>query len=622
MLVLRTLCARTSRVTPPIAALLLLLACATAAHAATFTVTDTCDDHDATPGDGQCDNGFGACCLRAAIEEANALTGADTIHFDIPASGVQTITASTGCMAVPCAESALPGITEQLTIDGATQPEASAGAMASWAIGGSASAFVPTWRIKIVAPDVSQTILSIGAADSVIRGLWLHGIMQDEPGNEAALVNTAQPRVTIEANLIETGDLGVLLLAGADDAQVTGNVIYQQRNEGVLTLADSATMAHNWCGLAADGQTAGGTRLEFGCLTTRADDATFTHNLIAGAQTSGIIVENPDEHVPTGTTIEDNVIGLALDGTPLGNREDGITLKAADGVAISGNTVSGNYLHGIDIDPPEFTGGTNVTLTGNLIGVTADGLEAVEFCNIIGQVDGSYSDGGSNTINAHCDTPMPHCCAFDDGTGVGHPGATCVDNVLLASLNQSIENAGGCAGLAAGAFSGASLTADALGSCDGEAPFDGDCVAADTPTPTATPTDTPNPLGCCNVSGAPVGCLDASALPSAPTSLEDCQDALDGELGEGVATAESFNADAMCDPDVVSGVCPPASTPTATDTPTVTDTPTPTSTRTATRTRTPTPTGSWAPSDSGPMKLTPLVFQPLNGTPVVPDRIQ
>jgi hypothetical protein len=65
---------------------------------ATFTVTNSLD------------SGVGS--LRSAIVAANAAAGASTIDFDIPSSGVQTITLLT----------VLPDITAALTIDGTTQP--------------------------------------------------------------------------------------------------------------------------------------------------------------------------------------------------------------------------------------------------------------------------------------------------------------------------------------------------------------------------------------------------------------------------------------------------------------------------------------------------------------------
>src|SRR5215468_7166789 len=60
---------------------LLVLCSASAAHAATFTVTTGNDRADTAPGDGLCvaQGLTAACTLRAAVQEANALAGPDTI---------------------------------------------------------------------------------------------------------------------------------------------------------------------------------------------------------------------------------------------------------------------------------------------------------------------------------------------------------------------------------------------------------------------------------------------------------------------------------------------------------------------------------------------------------------
>jgi uncharacterized repeat protein (TIGR01451 family)/CSLREA domain-containing protein len=50
-------------------------------HAATFLVNTTADTADAVPGNGICADSGGACSLRAAIQEANALAGDDTIQL-------------------------------------------------------------------------------------------------------------------------------------------------------------------------------------------------------------------------------------------------------------------------------------------------------------------------------------------------------------------------------------------------------------------------------------------------------------------------------------------------------------------------------------------------------------
>jgi hypothetical protein len=72
------------------------------ATANTYTVTSTADS--------------GAGTLRQAILDANANPGADTIAFNIVGSGVQTIAPT----------STLPAISDAVTIDGYTQPGASA----------------------------------------------------------------------------------------------------------------------------------------------------------------------------------------------------------------------------------------------------------------------------------------------------------------------------------------------------------------------------------------------------------------------------------------------------------------------------------------------------------------
>jgi CSLREA domain-containing protein len=62
---------------------------APAAAAATFTVNTTADEVDVTPGDGVCLTANGVCSLRAAIQEANAFFGNDTI---IVPPGTYTLT--------------------------------------------------------------------------------------------------------------------------------------------------------------------------------------------------------------------------------------------------------------------------------------------------------------------------------------------------------------------------------------------------------------------------------------------------------------------------------------------------------------------------------------------------
>jgi CSLREA domain-containing protein len=66
------------------------------ALAATFTVNSTADVHDANAGDGICETALGnhVCTLRAAIEEANKLAGADTIALQANAKYLLSLTST------------------------------------------------------------------------------------------------------------------------------------------------------------------------------------------------------------------------------------------------------------------------------------------------------------------------------------------------------------------------------------------------------------------------------------------------------------------------------------------------------------------------------------------------
>ena len=81
-----------------------------------FVVNSTRDEDDAATGNGVCETapGNGQCTLRAAIEEANTVVGAESIIFTIPLS-------DPGCTAGVCTinlGSALPDITDGVTITG------------------------------------------------------------------------------------------------------------------------------------------------------------------------------------------------------------------------------------------------------------------------------------------------------------------------------------------------------------------------------------------------------------------------------------------------------------------------------------------------------------------------
>jgi hypothetical protein len=68
-----------------------LLAVVHPIHATTFDVNDSADAVDTNPGDGSCATAAGKCTLRAAIQEANALAGADEIRLQ-PGEAIYRLT--------------------------------------------------------------------------------------------------------------------------------------------------------------------------------------------------------------------------------------------------------------------------------------------------------------------------------------------------------------------------------------------------------------------------------------------------------------------------------------------------------------------------------------------------
>src|SRR5262249_50652686 len=120
------------------------------------------------------DSGVGS--LRQAIMDANGTAGADLIRFDIPGSGVHTISLM----------SPLPEITEAVTIDGTTQPS---GTIALDGSGAGAGA----------------TGLVIHSGNSVVRGLAINGF------NANGITLDTNGGNLIEGNQIANGAAGIFV---------------------------------------------------------------------------------------------------------------------------------------------------------------------------------------------------------------------------------------------------------------------------------------------------------------------------------------------------------------------------------------------------------------------------
>ena len=169
--------------------------------AGTFTVSNTADS--------------GAGSLRDAITLANTTAGADTIAFNIPGGGVHTIALL----------SALPTITEAVTINGYSQPGAAPNT--------DPNGFNGTLLIELSGTDAGQANgLFITAGNSVVKGLVINRFQGTTSTTGNAITLSTGGGNHIEGNFLGTSadgtsDLGnqdnaIVIESGSNDNQIGG----------------------------------------------------------------------------------------------------------------------------------------------------------------------------------------------------------------------------------------------------------------------------------------------------------------------------------------------------------------------------------------------------------------
>ncbi len=275
-----------------------------------YTVNSTGDEPDAIEGDFSCDVDTSTpgeqCTLRAAIEEANVngTTVPDSIAFNIPGSGVKTISPSTP----------LPTITEPVTIDGYTQPGASPNTKA---VGNNAILLIRLDGLNVASVGGSWG-LRITAANSVVR------------------------------------ELSITRFPGAYGIGLVG--------------ADNNTIAGNFVGITPDGQDGGngsdGLVLSIGASgNTVGGTSPGARNIISGngssfiSSATGVLIHDPGT---TANKVQGNYIGTTKGGTGnLGNTGRGIFTRESgnligdndpsDGLTNAANIIAFNGLDGVDV---------------------------------------------------------------------------------------------------------------------------------------------------------------------------------------------------------------------------------------------------------------------------------
>ncbi|HEX3557712.1 MAG TPA: FG-GAP-like repeat-containing protein, partial [Pyrinomonadaceae bacterium] len=381
-----------------------LLGNCASASGSTFTVNSTGDGADNNPGDDTCNDGTGNCTLRAAIMEANAHAGTDAINFNIAGAGVHTISLA----------SALPGITDPVTIDGYTQPGASRNTLDT---GDNA---VVEIELDGTSAGATASGLSITGGSSTVRGLVINRF-----GSGAG-----------------PGGIGIELNS-------SGNVV-----EGCFigtNASGTAAAANNFDAVAI-----GGTNNLVGGTTAG------TRNLLSGNGRSGVL----DNGGGTGSNnvIRNNLIGTDANGTSAVANGQGIIIFGTSGdtvggnVAGQGNVISGNGLDGVSIDKAVNPANNNSVL-GNLVGTRADGTLALAngrhgifLSNVSDNTVGGTTAAARNVISGNTQSGV----FVEDTGGGGATGNVISGNFIGTNLNGTAAVANGTNGIS---FTGASSNA-------------------------------------------------------------------------------------------------------------------------------------------------------------------
>jgi CSLREA domain-containing protein len=340
------------------------------APAALLVVNSTGDGADALPGDGICDDGTGNCTLRAAIQEANALAGADTINFAL-GTGTPTIAPAT----------TLPDVTGPLTIQGntggATRIEINGAAVVGTDNGlklasGSSGTLIHSLVINRVAGGGAG--LRIESANNTVQDCWI-GLdklgstsVNGNAGGGIVISGAGATGNTIGGSGVGTRNVisnnlaaGVQIDTGAASNKVQGNFIgtYPGANIAAGNTGDGVVIA------------GGATNNEIGGAPST--PGAQPGNVISGNAQNGINVNGSGTN---GNLIDGNLIGLNGPGTgALGNQMNGVYFSAG----ATSNTIGGT------LDAQRNVISANITST-------ADGIElngfAVQLTNVFGNTIG------------------------------------------------------------------------------------------------------------------------------------------------------------------------------------------------------------------------------------------
>jgi CSLREA domain-containing protein len=390
---------------------------------APLTVNDLGDAPDATPGNGVCETAAsnGICTLRAAIQEANALSTCAPLTINFSVAGTINV------------GSALPTITQAVVINAFqginTCPAASLPAAAALQVvlnGGGGAYDGLTFNVTNGGPSAVRGL--------VIQNFGQHGIVSQ--------TTNAANYLTVECNYVGTdaagtgavgnGGPGILLDASPSNV-VQHNLISGNGGFGVYVSGAGASgnmILGNYLGTDLSGT--GAVPNSDGVVITGPNNIVGgtnagERNLISGNTSDAIFITLASA---SGNQVLGNYLGTDVTGTlDLGNGADGVALgNGAANNTIGGTTasarnlISGNNRFGLYL----FGGGTTGNkIIGNYIGTDVSGTNPLGNASdgVLLYPDGGNSVGGTNA---------------GEGNIIAHNGRAGVDLVAGSNHNNPI----------------------------------------------------------------------------------------------------------------------------------------------------------------------------------------
>jgi hypothetical protein len=385
---------------------------------ATFTVNSSSDVHDPRPGDGICgDSDGGFCTFRAAVEEAAALQGSDTVRFE---QGLTPVRLTLGTVIVEGNNTVITGNAVSTIIDGLGNPFAAASIEIDSDSNNISALIIERSRGHGLV--INGAFNLIGGADTTERN---HFIQCGLDYSDAFGIYIAGSRATdnmVIGNFVGTTVNGGESSGGANGVGIDdlahdnriggmspaeGNLISGNVGYGISILggAHDNLIAGNIIGGDPSGTVAVGNRLGGIAITGGAHDnsvgssADLSGNLISGNGAVGLLMSGDGT---TRNSARNNSIGSDFSGRlMLSNSGPGVLISdGADSNRVggclpyAGNLISGNQGDGVRI--------TGVATDGNIISGNFIGLEIRGYSDLSnGLVEGngvSICDGARDNV--------------------------------------------------------------------------------------------------------------------------------------------------------------------------------------------------------------------------------